>query len=491
MLTKKYVDLKYLLFGIGLAIIFGYLVPVMGIQAFLLMLIGAICVIAGFAIVACVALKPNLFWPTLIVGSVVSTGLMPFGFTIVDEYIIGCIIFGSFAASSLAIMKYQSRRINNLQKLHYIIFFLLIAYMLFQCFRGILVLDSPRKIRWVIFYLMLGMLVPLLSGRRYPIPSVRKIAFLVTIASLVYFSVYLGYGLIFELLGVNRFHLQYAMKLIGVIAIWGSTAYTMFPLVVAIPAILIIVKDRSRVYRWIGWITLLILTCTAFYYDSRVSIFTITVFMFVSLFSLGLRKWFIMIAVCVLSLFLFFSFIWKDSRNLSFFLNDTYGTINRLQEAESSGIGKQDIYRYVWMKAGFLGISDNCQHFLFGHGFRTSGRIVAPYVHNLLAKYGRPMPSRDESVATEAITNLLVDTGVIGIFFLIINFILVALQILERKGNSNRIILILSLFVIFAWLFVINIVDVMLFYLMIMPSGFLVQLSRYNSTQNLEKLSKL
>ena len=91
----------------------------------------------------------------------------------------------------------------------------------------------------------------------------------------------------------------------------------------------------------------------------------------------------------------------------------------------------------------------------------------------------------DEDVSTEAITNLLVDTGMVGLLLLLINFVLVALQIFRFKGNPNRNVLVLSLFIMFGWLFVINIVDVTLFYLMIMPYGFLIQLSRYNHTQDL------
>lgn len=455
-------------------------------QTFLIAIAGLIGAGIGFAIVACVALKPRLFWPILIVGSIVSTGFMLHGYTMVDEYVVGCIILGSFVASSLATMRYQSRRSNALQRLHRFVFLLLITYILFQCFRGILVLDSPRKIRWIVFYMMLGTLVPLLYRRRYPVPSVRKMSFWVVVAALIYFSFYSGYGLFFELLGISRYDLQYAMVGVGVnfgaISIWGTTAYTMFPLVIVMPACFIIINDKSCVYRRLGWTTLLVSVCTALYYDSRVAILTITAFMVISFFSVGIRKWFTLVIICMLSLSLFFSFVWQKNRDVGSFLSDTYGTISSLRQAEQSGVGGHDIDRYVWAKAGLFSISDSWQHFLFGYGFRTSGRVVAPHVYNLFIEYGRPRAYK-EDVATEAITNLLVDTGMVGLFLLIINFILGALQIWRQKKNPYRSILILSLFIMFGWLFVINIVDVMLFYLMIMPSGFLVQLSRYDSPQ--------
>jgi len=432
----------------------------------------------GFAIVLCVASKPQLLWPILIVGSIVSTGFMLHGYTMVDEYIVGCIVIGGILASCLPSIRYQSYPSSVLDRLHRFIFISLIIYIIFQCFRGILILNSPKKIRWVVFYMMLGVLVFLINKRKYKVPSIRKISFFVLVASLLYFSFYLGYGILFEYLGVSRYLLQFAQSS-SLFAIWGTTAYVMFPLVITMPVIIIFLKDRNRVYRRLGWITLLVSVCTAIYYDSRVAIFTITAFMLISLFHLSIRKWLAVMIICAIILGFFFSFVWQNNRDMGFFLSDVYGTIGRLQKAAQSGIGGQDIDRYIWMKAGFFSISDSWQHFLFGHGFRTSGYVVAPHVYNLFIKYEQPK-AYEEDVATEAITNLLVDTGMIGLFLLIMNFVFVALQIWKQKTNPYKSIFMLSLIIIFGWLFVINIVDVMLFYLIIMPSGFFVQLSRYN-----------
>lgn len=450
-------------------------------QTFLIAITGFICVGVGIAIVAYIAIKPHLLWPILIVGSIVSTGFMLHGYTVLDEYVVGCILLGGFVASSLVTMRYQSYRSSVLEHLHCLIFYLLIMYIIFQCFRGILVLDSPRKIRWVVFYMMIGTLVPLLYKRRYPIPSVRKMLFFVLIASLLYFSIYLSCGILVEYLGISRYQLQFAQTG-NPFAIWGTTAYVMFPIVIAMPAIIIFLKDRERVYRRLGWTTLIVLVCTTLYYDSRVAILAITAFMLISLFSLGIRRWLTMAFISVLVLGFFFSVVWQKKRDINYFLSDTFGTISSLRQAEQSGIGGHDIDRYVWAKAGFLGIVDSWQHFLFGYGFRTSGRVVAPFVYDLFISYKRPKVY-DEDVSTEAITNLLVDTGMVGLLLLLINFILVALQIWKWKENPNRNVLVLSLFIMFGYLFVVNILDVMLFYLMIMPSGILVQLSRYNHTK--------
>jgi len=477
--------------ALSLAVFLGFFISAAEGSTIIVVLGGLVGAAIGLAIVAYTARKPQMFWPILIVGSIVSTGFMLHGYTMADEYVVGCLILGSLAAGAvrprnLSVIRSEGVHSSDLDRLHRFVFAVWIMYMLFECFRGMIVLSSPRKVRWIVYFLMLGILMPILSGKKYSTPSVRKMSFLVVAAALIYFSFYSGYGLFFELLGINRYDLQYAMVGVGVnvgaIAIWGTTAYTMFPLVIAMPACFIIINDKSRVYRLLGWITLLVSACTALYYDSRVAILTITAFMLISLFSLGIRRWLTMVVICVFILSFFFSFVWQKNRNIGYFLSDTFGTISSLRQAEQSGVGGHDIDRYVWAKAGLFSISDSWQHFLFGYGFRTSGHVVAPHVYDLFISYKRPK-AYDEDVSTEAITNLLVDTGMVGLLLLLINFILVAFQIWRWKGNPNRNVLILSLFIMFGWLFVINIVDVMLFYLMIMPSGFLVQLSRYNSPQ--------
>jgi len=55
----------------------------------------------------------------------------------------------------------------------------------------------------------------------------------------------------------------------------------------------------------------------------------------------------------------------------------------------------------------------------------------------------------------------------------------VAGKIIIRKKNPYRLLLLLSLVFTFLWLPVINMVDIMLFYLLIMPKGLLLQLSQY------------
>jgi hypothetical protein len=321
----------------------------------------------------------------------------------------------------------------------------------------------------------------MLEGGKHTLPSVRKMALLTTVGALIYFGVYVGYGLLFEVMGIGRYQLQYAQSR-SIFAIWGTTSYVMFPLAIAMPGIFIILKDRARWYRRLGWITLLVSVFAALYYDSRVSVLTISAFMLISLPNLGLRKSITVLSISIVILSIFLVFIWTGSRKgkkgLDYFVKDVFESGSSMWKAGGgSGAGK-DIDRYIWTKAAFLSINDSSLHYLFGYGFRTSGYVVAPHVHELFEKYKPGTYEYRENVGTEAFTNLVVETGMVGLFLLLLNCFLVARKIFRNKGDPNRSILLLSLLVMLGWLLVINIIDVTLFYLAIMPSGFLIQLSR-------------
>lgn len=451
-------------------------------MSILIVLLGLIGVLVGFAIVARISAKPQLFWPILIVGSIITTGIMFLGrFTWLDEYLVACVILGSLASGGG-----QRVIVDNLERLHRFVFTLLIIYFVIECFRGIIVLYSPRKIRWVVFYVMLGILITILRKKKHIVPSVREMSFLVTVGSLVYFGSYLGTGVISELLGISKSAYEYWSS-IGAPLKWGSSAYSMFPIAIAMPAALIIIKDKSRAFRRLGWITLIVLVFTAIYFDSRVSILTIIAFLIISLPNLGLLK---TIKLLIMSAIIFGVFLLlvgiagkKGKSGLDYFVRDVFSSSDSLWKSGSDRISGRDSNRHIWMKSGFIAINDNWVHRLFGYGFRTSGYVVAPYVHDLFQRSGQ-QKEYEENPGTEAITNLVVDTGMVGLFLLILNCILVAHRIIFNKGNPNKSLLLLSLLVMLGWLFVINIVDVMLFYLAIMPSGFLVQLSRNQRSPN-------
>jgi hypothetical protein len=203
-------------------------------------------------------------------------------------------------------------------------------------------------------------------------------------------------------------------------------------------------------------------------------------FVVISLFSLSLRKSLTALFILVIISFAFFAFIWEDwRRSPDFIQEDLFGFVATMSEQEGSTKVGSDLGRVLLIKVAFISISDSWGHFFFGYGYRMSGWIIAPHLNNLFLSHGIQYAIITDNVGAEAFTNIVVETGMVGLTLLALNFFLVGRQIFKQKSNPNRIMLLLSLLIIAGWLFVIDILDIVLFYLAIMPSGVLVQLSRH------------
>lgn len=430
--------------------------------------------IIGIILMGIVATKPKYFWSILIVVSVGTVGMMVGGrYTFLDEYLIGCILFGGLLAISMGALTFRKSRENTWDHLHKWIFLLMIIYMIVQSLRGLIVLESLGKIRWIVYYGMLGIIMFMISNKGFPVPSNREISLIVSSTTLGYLIFYIVYGLFSEIVnGISRWDLQCTE--------WGSTAYSLFPLVIAIPAAIFLLKDRNRVYQRVGLATLIIAALAAFYYDSRVSWLVIFGFLFIYLFKLGIRK----VILIIFSFLIIFSLYFGISdrvelvKGISSFFGELSRTAQSIRFRDVSA--KTDIFREAHLYAGFISITENWKTLLFGHGFRVHGFVISPHLRRVYTQYNLSQFAAmvEDAVSTEGFTALLVDTGVVGIMLLVINFLFVARKIFVQKRNPNRNLLLLSLIFAFLWLSVINMVDIMLFYFLIMPNGLVVQLSQ-------------
>lgn len=424
-----------------------------------------------------VATRPRWFWPLLICGGVLTSGLMPLGFNGFDELFLASLLLGAFMGITVAENGGATSKewvsSGALHRVHRIVFFAFIFYVLFQCFRGIIVLESPRKLRWIFFFLILGGLTHLSANIRFAVPSPRKLAFLVTLVSIIYFGTYLLYGVIATVFGVDKHDIQYAQTQ-SLFAIWGTTAYVLYPIIISIPGALTILRDGEFRYRLSAWLSLGVLTSATFFYDSRVSVLVIFSFGLLGIPMIGFRR--TMVGAGAVSILLGCFFVYWGNRDLDFFVQDNFGLFSRVLEADVERAPSPDSDRMIWAKSALLGIGENWNEFLFGHGFRTSGIVVAPTVKALFESIGIHK-NHEEDVSTPAFTNLTVDLGAVGFSMLLLCGLLTGVQIWRGSGR-NRLVLISAVGLSFAWLFVINIVDVMLFYLMIMPSGPLIQMSK-------------
>ncbi|MBC8488726.1 MAG: hypothetical protein H8D45_22095 [Bacteroidetes bacterium] len=416
----------------------------------------------------------------IIVFSIIASGFMIKRYSFYDEYLVACVVIGALLSDVFS----RGHR-GKIDKLHVFVFSLFIVYLIIQSIRGSLVLYSPRKIRWIVFFILLLIINNLSRSSKYPKLDVRKLSYIITVTSLIYFGFYFVYGFLFELLDISRYALQFAQTQSS-IAIWGTTAYATFPVVITMPAAFVLIKDKNSMYRRLGWVVILLLIIIALYYNSRIATLAVTVFFIFSVSTLGVKKW-LKFALFSIFFFVIVFILTSEGRTIAFLINDVFGFGSRIVRASQTYTYAQDVDRYVWTMVAFESISDNWMNFLFGHGFRTSGYVVAPHVYDWFQAFGKNISYYSTNVGTEMFTNLVVETGTVGLGLFTLNFIILGRRIFSRKYNPQRYVLLAALALTYFWIFVINIIDVVLLYLLIMPNGLIAQLGQYNQRNQSRK----
>lgn len=424
--------------------------------------------IVGCGLVVLVAAKPRIFWEALIFFAVFSAGFMIRHFNFIDEYFVGCILFGGLLAIFMRAVKLKKKPERNIWEfLHKWLFFLFTIYMATQSLRGMFFLGGIMKIRWFIFFAMLFWVSFLITKKNFLMPRPQKICLVILLGSLGYLIIYLLHGISARIMrGVSWQAVQ--------LTEWSTPAYALFLIVITIPCALFFIRENRRSYRRLGWLCLIISFVAAFFYSSRIAILVILGFCFIFFVKFGIRR----VALLLFTLLIIFNFFFPQGK-----INVFFGELPRLVRGiilwDESAV---DIDRKMHLQVSFASISSNWKNFLFGYGFRTHGLFITPHLKNAYIKRGlRDTAAKlkpDQS--TEGFTALLVDTGIIGLLLLLANFALVSREILVYKKNRYRFTILASLIFAFLWLPVINLLDIMLFYFLIMPNGLLIQLNRYS-----------
>ena len=440
-----------------------------------------LCGFIGFVVIGVISLKPKLFWTTLIFAVILGTGPMIKGYGLIDEYLVGCIIVGFLLSLSIrpVCQVYASQK-TRFSKIHFEIFFLFMCYLTLQSIRGLIVLDDLRMIRFIIFFMMLGILSYILFKGFFPVPPPSQIINLVLLGSLIYFMLYLGYGIYTESIrGINRFDVQGDE--------WTGSSVAMFPLFCVVPAVYFMLVKKSEQFRkntWIAWIVIIVGAATSFYYDSRISWIVITGFLVFSIRDLGLYK--SLKIFIIFAVFLFTLLLGQPKHNFNF-----TARISGFYKAlfiSGTGLQESDIDRKLAILASLRLITDNPKTLLFGTGFYTERYKLVPYYEEVLSEYGirtNVSSAIHSIVRTSTFPSFIAGTGLIGIFFLFLCFYLTACEIImntRAHGIKGRKIVLFTLLIVFMSIFVSINLDLILFYLCIMPSGLLVQMSRYETS---------
>jgi len=438
-------------------------------------------VIAGaLAITMIAALRPRLIWPLLIVATLGAGSLNLNGLTFIDEILAGCVLIGIIAASIVSRSSFRRNQERpKWNQIHLLVFILFAMYMMVESFRGMVDLESPRKIRWVIYFGGLLVMLYFLTRRGAPFGTRNQIAVLISTVALLYFAAYFAHGFLTESLrGISRYSTQSVE--------WGGTTAAMYPMVIAIPAAMLLTNAKARVHRSLGWATLLLMVVVGFYYSSRIAWMVMFAFMAVAPFTLGIRKFALMSGIFASVAIIFVTVFWPEWYNLELFLSSQIlNPFNELIGTQSVDDKAYDYFREIHLKIAFPAISSSWHTFLFGYGFHaTPEGLLGQYAVDLLPQNLWHLADGLRATdSTEGFTALVTDTGLIGLLLFGANFLVTGREIIFAKAGSIKFLLLVALALTFGYIFVANILNFLLIYLLIMPSGLLVQWAKSEPEQ--------
>ena len=422
--------------------------------------------------------NPRVFWRYLIIGVLATAPLAIGGFTWYDE------VFAGFF-----LLAHIPFRTSGGSRLSTVVFVVLIFYMIIQSLRGMVnaldygeSIDALRKIRWPLFFMLYGGLF-FLSLRRQVLAVVDKdLLSKIVVLSVVFHLIYLVWGGVAIAVTGSMVYTQHAMinyaHLHGYmpsvfLAIWTPTAYVSSVLPITATAAFMLISNPQKASRALAWRSLFLSALVVFLFDSRSGTLCLFGLGLVAGFKLGAKR--LLAAGGLIALFLASASLLHTlgaEKDLDYFFRDILRTVGVNSDPYSSS--QHDVHRKVWMLSAVPALMNSTENFLFGYGYRMSSLVVAPYVYDLFLDAG-VKSEYQERVSTEGITNLAVDTGVVGLtlFFAVVVLNVIALY---KQQSKQKWLLLLALVFSVMWLFIINIIDSLILFLTIMPYGILVHM---------------
>ncbi len=444
---------------------------------------------AGFIVTIVVVVKPKLFWISSILVAIFGSGFMISGYALVDEYFLGFILL---AGLILIFTRRKSISFSD-ANLHETVFILLVFYLILQSFRGMILLDDWRIIRYAIYFIMLGMFSYAIHRWSFFNLSEKTTLLILVCSGILYFVFYLTHGVYFEyILGpLGRFSKQGEL--------WSGSAYAMFPLVVLVPSAILLFDDSSKKYRLFSILFFMMSVFAASYFESRIGLTCLIIFSVLAI-ARNLYNKQVISSIFYLLILLSTILLWSipidnfiTEPKKSFVKSFSYegaASVNALVDSgnfvfnpRTSDLDRnQQIFATLnYIKLNLL--KDDINKALFGEGFYKHKTAIIPYVKQLGAKI-----NTNGIVRPIGISAFVIDTGIVGLLLLLFNFWLVASSIIKSDTPfPNKIIILIALLITFIWLFISNILDSFLFFLLIMPSGLLIKLSHYSSMSNVNK----
>jgi len=430
---------------------------------------------------------PKFFWTYLLIGLILTTPLNFGGYAWYDQ------IFAS--GYLIANLPGKIRIKRNFQNILFLIFS---VYMLVQAVRGIVFfsqfgpIEAARKVRWIFMFAVIFLLFVKSTSAKVASVFDKDLAYKITIAGLIFNAIYLIFGLVaiyttgtisytqFAMIGETGWEgTLYRSDTSPFLAIFGATGYVVSVYFVIIPATLITIKNDNWRHANLAWFVLALSFLVQVLYNSRSGMLLIIAF--TGLFVLqnfrnrhtikGLLVFIPLVGLAILFQILF------NELDVSLIYLDLINTIGLGDSDQYNPL--QDIDRKIWNFAALIALVDNPYNLFFGWGTRTSGYIVAPYVYDLFLAAGTDIPYRDD-VATPGFAAIAVDTGMIGLL-LIFSLLVSCLAKINRQPYKVDLFILFAPMLFVLDLFVMNIFNVMLLYLALMPNSLYLALGKYKN----------
>jgi hypothetical protein len=358
----------------------------------------------------------------------------------------------------------------------------LTIYCFIQTVRTVSETQSIEIIRWLFFFFALVFLC-LLTTRQVK-AQFKYIPELICILCLVYYVSYIGQGLYSEtFLHISRFKSQGT--------IWAGSSYAVLPFVVGLPCGIWLFGHSLQKQRVIGALVGVCAVAVIFYYESRILLLLLVGCLIVSFFIIGWKNALIYLGIVLGTwlILLIYTSIMRSIDQATFahsitifgFTMDTQyfdsykeRTGEYFQAIATAKPMETDVDRIVHLLSPFNALKGNE---LFGYGTYQHHTILPQYFRELISiKYPELKVNISNFVRTTGFGAFITDYGFVGFGLLILNFICVGIKLIFNRSKM-WLLLGVSLCFAFIWLFISNILDNVLWWLLIIPFGLLDRLN--------------
>lgn len=455
----------------------------------------------GILLFATVLLNPSVFWPVLVATSIFSAGPLVLRFAIFDEWLVGCLVSGAFAAVAVGSVP---RRKPPLHRAWVSLFLGFGGYLFVMSVVGFVAYDNPKALRFSALFLVIVILGYLLARYDFPVPQPERITLLVATVGLAYFALYVVHGVVFYSAVVIQM-----WEGMG----WAGAGNQIAPGIAAVPAALILIgRERGR-RKALGWAVLILALSVSYLADARSGIVIILVSMLMALFAYGFKLFLKIVVVGIVVSVLAGSFLNRPLIGLEE-LEDTFSATEVSSGSKRwyyYGAGrfvvtaKGDAGRFLYARGAVEALRQNPYYALTGAGIYGYFPFAGPSYRQVAREYGVPTFDINYAVALGRTVEpprpptlgvLIAETGLIGMALLglcsmaLIRATVFGTSRLYRLKFLRRqnLLMLAPLFLTLAWTyFASGALDMMQLYVILMPFGLVHAWSRRTGEGNLSR----